>query len=104
MKALTIRAIRVCSKNALPGELLTLKNILEDNGYPSHVVDRTMRMTKEKCVAGKAGCAVDLDDNDHCRHASIRLPWIGDNSKRFGHWIRTLIIRAFPSASPRVIF
>ena len=66
IEALTTRAIGICSKDTLPGELLMLKNILEDNGYQLHVVDRTMRMTKETCAAGKAGCAVDLDDTDHC--------------------------------------
>ena len=45
IKALTTRAIRICSKDTLPGELLTLKNILEDNGYPSHVVEQRSEYT-----------------------------------------------------------
>ena len=44
MRALTSRAIKICSSSTLPDELKKLRSIFVDNGYPSELVGRIIKM------------------------------------------------------------
>ena len=97
IKSLTSRAIKICSPDTLYDEVATLTRLFVDNGYPTHLVDRMIRITLKKGVV----LGTRVDDR---HHVSLRLPWIGSKSVEFGKAIRGAIRSGFPTTSARVVF
>ena len=97
IKSLTSRAIKICSPDTLYDEVATLTRLFVDNGYPTHLVDRMIRITLKKGVV----LGTRVDDR---HHVSLRLPWIGSKSVEFGKTIRGAIRSGFPPTSARVVF
>ena len=103
IRSLTTRAMKICSPSTLNAEVSKLKEIFGDNGYPSYVVDRTIRKTLEARSA-HLPAQVDEAETPSLRRVTLRLPWIGRVSNTHRGEIERVIVKGFPTAEPRVIF
>ena len=72
VRCLTNRAARICSPQRLVEELDCIRKILANNGYPPHVVNRTIRN-----ALNPRPRTTDSDSDVHFIY--MKLPWIGDN-------------------------
>ena len=71
VRCLTNRATRICSPRRLDEELDCIRNIFTNNGYPPHIVNRTIRN-----ALNPRPCTTDSDLDVHFIY--MKLPWIGD--------------------------
>ena len=59
VEILTHRAMNICSSSTLTDELNTIRRIFNDNGYPTTVVERTIRFKHQGTSAWtKEGCCL----------------------------------------------
>ena len=100
IKSLTSRAVRICSEEKLPAEIVKLKVLFAENGYPAGLVDRTIKMVQLQ--RGTENRRVLAETSKDCCY--LRLPWIGPKSKEFREDIEGAIRTAFPTITPRVVF
>ena len=63
IKSLTTRAVRICSPSTMDHELRTLQELFVKNGYPLHLVERTIEQTVQNIKEPKT---MDMD-----RHAVL---------------------------------
>ena len=96
IKSLTTRAVRICSPSTVADELVTLKNLFLKNGYPLHVVERTICQTVQKTTERKTDMASSS--------VLIRLPWIGGLSIDFRRGFQRVVSCSFPTVNARVVF
>ena len=98
MRCLTNRATRICSPRRLDDELDCIHKIFANNGYPPHVVNRTIRN-----ALNPRPRTTDSDSDVHFIY--MKLPWIGDNrSEAFEKLILQATKPAYPTCRPRVCF
>ena len=97
IRSLTSRAIKICSQETLNDEVVKLKDLFANNGYPLQLVDRVIRNMLVKQKGSRAA-----DDERH--QVFIRLPWIGGKSLEFGKRIRETVRIGYPFTSVRVVF
>jgi hypothetical protein len=94
---LTHRATMICSKSKLNIEILLIRRILENNGYPSPIVDKRIRkrLTEhdKPIIFGPKKCPVYL-----------KLPYLGNKSETCGKTIRAIVHCTFNSVNLRLIF
>ena len=76
-----------------------IKSILLDNGYPEHIINSFMSMTKKK----KQFFALPKFGPEKCP-VSLRLPWLGPVSKRFEKQVTSAVKHCYPAVKPRVIY
>ena len=74
IRSLVSRAQKICSDSMLQDELDTLGGLFMENGYPVDVIERFLRVESKQ----RAQTVIDLGDPTAC----VRLPWIGQKSRR----------------------
>ena len=98
VRCLTNRATRICSPRRLDDELDCIRKIFANNGYPPHVVNRTIRN-----ALNPRPRTTDSDSDVHFIY--MKSPWIGDNrSEAFEKLILQATKPAYPTCRPRVCF
>ena len=102
IKTLTNRAVRICSKATLPDELVNLKNIFRQNGYPMELVTRVISNVTT-VITERVTRSIEAS-TDAADRVMVRLPWIGDVSRKFKKEIEETIVRACPTSTPIVYF
>ena len=95
IRSLVSRAQKICSESMLQEELDTLRNLFLENGYPVDVVERFLRIER------KPRAQTMTDDG---KTACVRLPWIGQKSRRFRAEIFESTAKAYPRVKAVVIF
>ena len=99
VRSLTNRALKICSQATLNDELTNLRNIFRRNGYPTDMVNRIIESTvKPPRVNGEPQA------KEKTMHVVIRLPWIGQISRKFKTEIEDTIVTACPTITPIVSF
>ena len=78
VKSLTSHAKRICTPARLEAEIMCLKGLFVDNGYPSGLVSRLVQQMLETASLHGAG-----KKDEGVEYVSLRLPWIGPVSERF---------------------
>lgn len=101
IKSLTTRAVRICSPSTVADELVTLKNLFLKNGYPLHVVERTIQQTVQKTTEPKT---TEPETDTVSSSVLIRLPWIGGPSVDFRREFQRVVSCGFPTVNARVVF
>ena len=98
IKSLTSRAKKIWSPSMLEADVAKLTDIFVENGYPAHIVDRTIRQVLQtsSTVRGKK------EEGQQC--PSLRLPWIGHESVKFRREFHETVRRAFPGVKSRMTF
>ena len=102
IKSLASRARKICSPCMLPQEVVKLKTIFQENGYPTHIVDRVIKQTIYS-PARTHGLPTD-SQADPPKEVYFRLPWIGHQSTNFRKEITRAIDKGFFHVNTRVIF
>ena len=98
VRCLTNRATTIFSPRQLDEELDCIRKIFANNGYPPHVVNRTIRNGLNPRPR-----TTDSDSDVHFIYT--KLPWIGDNrSEAFEKLIIQVTKPAYPTCRPRVCF
>ena len=97
IKSLTSRAKRICSPSMLEAEVAKLTDIFVKNGYPAHIVDRTIRQ-----VLQTSSTVRNKEEGQQC--ASLKLPWIGHESVKLRREFHETVRRAFPGVKARMTF
>ena len=98
IKSLTSRAKKICSPSMLEAEVAKLMDIFVKNGYPAHIVDRTIRQVLQTSSTVRDR----KEEGQQC--ASLRLPWIGHESIKFRREFHETVQRAFPGVKSRMTF
>ena len=98
LRSLTHRAMKICSPSTLKEEFGTLTKIFTDNGYPMDIIERTIRSVRNQ--PGRIG----IENIDDRKIVNIRLPWIGQDSKKFEMKIKRAIKQAYPDVRTVVAF
>lgn len=95
VKTLVRRAVAICSTGRLDQELVNIKNIFLDNGYPGHVIDNaiTSQLSEKTPSTNPQKCPVYL-----------RLPYIGNISTNFERTIKKTIGDTYFACQTRIIF
>ena len=96
VRSLVNRAIKICSSETLEEELDMLKEIFSKNGYPMEMVKRIM-----ESVANLPAKAITVRESSI---VLVRLPWIGEISKKFKKEVEEIIIKACTTTKPIVSF
>ena len=78
----------ICSKSTLPDELKKLTNILMNNSYPEHIVDRVIKDTLDRKDQ-------PVDKTSTKNYITIHLPWLGRVSNGFPGIFQQLSIKVF---------
>ena len=99
IRTLVHRAQQICSAKCLSREILQLKSIFAENGYPSYLVNKiiTSKLASEEQLPGKP------PDEGKTR-VYMRLPFIGKPSYRFERQIKIAIRSCYESVLPHIIF
>ena len=98
ISTLVDRAMKICSPSRLNSEILRLKTLFRQNGYPDEVVEKTiMRKLLKKPDDD------ELTDNNF-RHVYLRLPYIGQTSHRYGKIMSRAISETYDSVRLKCIF
>ena len=97
IRTLCHRAIKICSPELLANEINQIKLLLNKNGYPQELVNKTIsihliNLNKSKLI-GPRRCVVTL-----------KLPFVNKNSIAVEKNIKQLIRGAYFAARPRIIF
>ena len=98
IRTLVHRALHICSPMTLEQELKKITKILIRNGYPGHVVKRTIdnkistHQQNKTPVEGPRKCPVYM-----------RLPYIGSVSEDYSRRIKQAVSRCFGAVEPRVV-
>ena len=95
IRSLTTRAKRICSPHLLSTEIIKLKKIFQDNGYPLPIVDRVVQRT---LVPKERPPTVE------CKPVYLRLPWLGEKSAALKSKVRQVTMKAAPWCAPIVCF
>ena len=103
VRSLTNRAVKICSKTTLDEEIQSLRNIFRQNGYPTGVVDKIIASTIQQRAQEEATGKQATTTSDNLS-VMMRLPWIGDISRKFKNEIEEVMIKACPSAKPIISF
>ena len=90
------RAVKVCSKSELTGELNRIRKIFQENGYPNEVIDKVIRRTISKPSSTFIGPKKDV--------AYLKLPFKGNPSEKFSKSINSYVSSTYNSVNVRVIF
>jgi hypothetical protein len=99
IRTLCDRAIKICSTTHLDAEIKKISKILEDNGFPEHLVKTTIKRRMERAPqVERPTYGPDLQT------ISIKLPFLGKQSHRMESEINKLIRRCYNSAKARAIF
>ena len=99
VKSLVHRSVKICSKEMLDDELQILTDIFGQNGYPLGLVQKIMRSTVES-AAQQPG----RQNDDERTMIFMRLPWIGETSRKFQKEIEGIISKACPTTKPNISF
>ena len=99
IRSLVSRARKICSDSMLQDELDTLRGLFIENGYPVDVIERFLRVESKQ----RAQTEIDLGIQATCV-ACVRLPWIGQKSRRFQMDILQTTAKAYPKVKARVVF
>ena len=83
----------------LDDELQILTDIFGQNGYPLGLVQKIMRSTVES-AAQQPG----RQNDDERTMIFMRLPWIGETSRKFQKEIEGIISKACPTTKPNISF
>ena len=97
IKTLCHRAVTICSPSALEKELETITSILEENGYPSQLISKTIKHHRAKLAEPKVIGA------ERC-HIPIKLPFLGEASIKLERELKMLVRQCYYSVEPRVVF
>ena len=97
IKTLYHRAYKICSKELLDSEVDNIRDILIKNGYPVDLIKRVIKsqhnnLNKPKIFGPEKFPAV------------LKLPYIGEASRRFEVKVKELIKENYNQISPRIIF
>ena len=91
------RAVKICSKSKLNGEIENIKKILLNNGYPLDVIERNIKkkIEKLKCLPtfGPKKCPVYL-----------KLPYLGEFSEKTSKVVRSNVCQVYNSVQLRSVF
>ena len=100
IRSLVHRAVKICSPATLKDEFDNLRRILTNNGYPLDVINTTIAKVTDSRNDPTRIVSNDAEE----RIVSIRLPWIGNISRKFAAQTTTAITQAFPKVRPVVAF
>ena len=94
---LTNRALQICSSSLLDDEIVKIKSIFTNLGYPMDIINRTIKQTRNRFeqapVFGPKRCAVYL-----------RLPFIGPVTSRHQQQLSEAIGKCYGAVRLRVVF
>ena len=97
VKCLAERAKRICTHDQLQKEMAIIAEIFQGNGYPTAVVDRTIRQVMHPRPR--------LTEGPKPRPVYVRVPWRGDGiSERVEMKVRDTTHKAYPVCQTLVIF
>lgn len=99
IRSLTSRAIKICSESKLEEELQNLRVIFRKNGYPTELVERIMTQTTTKPPKTK-----EQNEASPGSIVFLKLPWIGEISRKFKKEIEETITKASVTTTPIVSF
>ena len=91
------RAINICSVSTLSSELNKIKSIFKNSGYPSYIVEKTIKKKLAKCAKN-----VTFGPSKHPIY--ISLPYKGIVSERVAKNIRSSVHSTYGAVQLRVIF
>ena len=95
VSCLAYRARRICSPETLEEEVLFIRNILHENGYPERFVDKNIRERAEKPEAATA----------QRKDLFLRIPFKGDAAAEIlTRRLRNIISSTYYAANLRCIF
>ena len=106
VKSLTSRAVKICSPSTLHQELDNLRQIFTENGYPSEVVNTTIKRVVEAAStrsANETRAATGPNDQSDKR-VVLTLPWKGRVSTRFRKNIEDVVHSSFQNVRMLVAF
>ena len=99
IRTLCDRAIKICSTTELDAEVNKISTILQENGFPEHLVKSTIkRRMQNEPPAETPTFGPDLQT------ISIKLPFLGKTSHRMEAEVNKLVRRCYNSARARAIF
>ena len=91
------RAVSICTKSMLEEELGKIREILLNNGYPSDIVDKNIRLKLSKYGEAQQftpkKCPVYL-----------KLPYLGDKAKLYADHVRKAVKKTFNAVTLRTVF
>ena len=99
IRSLTSRAIKICSESKLEEELQNLRVIFRKNGYPTELVERIITQTTTKPPKTK-----EQSEASPGSIVFLKLPWIGEISRKFKKEIEETITKASVTTTPIVSF
>ena len=91
------RAMNICSKSKLNGELDNIRQILLKNGYPAGVIDENIREKMIKYSQGKQFGPKKCP-------TYLKLPYLGERSAKITSFVRKVVNKTFPSVTLRTVF
>ena len=97
IETLVYRAIKICSTSNLPQELNMIRKIFKDSGYPSNVIEKTI---KNKLMRSSN----DVQYGPKKDPVYMKLPYKGIASERASKSIRSIVQSTYGSVSLRMIF
>ena len=97
MYSLVHRALMICTKRRLNGEIEWIKKILLDNGYPTNAINT--QITKKIAQFS----TLKRLDPEKCP-VYLRVPWIGKPSTNLEKEVKTAVESCYGSVSTRLIF
>ena len=87
----------ICSPCELKNELNKIRVLLEENGYPTAVINSVIKKKLSNAstspVYGPKKCDV-----------YIKLPWLGEKSEKFGHLISKAVVSTFNAVKVCPVF
>ena len=88
IRCLTLRAHSIASRDDLKAEMAHLKQVFRENGYPTHMVQKAMKGSKQANEAGK----------DHVTYMS--LPYVRGVSEKIGRTLAPHKIKVAHKSRP----
>ena len=97
IETLVHRALVICSPGKVKQELDCIRSILKNNGYPETIINSSIskKISRFQLLPkeGPKKCPVYL-----------KLPWIGNISRKFEKQVKSNVQNCFRAVDPRVIF
>ena len=79
-------------------EVVKLKTIFQENGYPTHIVDRVIKQTIYS--PARTHGLPTASQADPPKEVYIRLPWLGHQSTNFRKEITRPMDKGFSMSTP----
>ena len=99
IRTLCDRAMKLCSATYLDDEIKTIVTLMQDNGFPENLVQRTIQQRLQtKATKSDPMFGPDLHT------IAIKLPFLGSKSHQIDKNLNKMVKECYNSARPRVIF